>query len=76
MATEAQYLNPIGLPTDEHASFGWKLWIACVVMVISSGLFTTARVWARISKQALGWDDYVCIFAQVWHCARKAHLKH
>lgn len=65
MATEAQYLNPIGLPTDEHASFGWKLWTACVIMVIASGIFTTGRVWTRISINAFGADDGVCIFAQV-----------
>ena len=59
------WLDPTGLPTDDHDSFGWKLWVTCVVMIIFSGIFTSLRVWTRVSTKQLGTDDYVCVFAQV-----------
>jgi hypothetical protein len=59
------YVNPAGFPTPDLPNIGWKVWISLVVMVITSGLFVTIRVWTRIAAKNFGADDLAIVAAQV-----------
>ncbi|RGP63505.1 hypothetical protein FSPOR_8558 [Fusarium sporotrichioides] len=47
----------IGFPTDAGDNQGWKLYITSLVMIITAGLFVSARCIARYSIHKLGSDD-------------------
>lgn len=55
----------VGKGTPELPDRGWPLFIISVVMVIISGLFVLGRVAFRLSRRAMGTDDYVIILALV-----------
>jgi hypothetical protein len=55
----------VGNGTSELPDRGWPLFIISVVMVNISGLFVLGRVAFRLSRRAMGTDDYVIILALV-----------
>ncbi len=55
----------VGKGTSELPDRGWPLFIISVVMVNISGLFVLGRVAFRLSRRAMGTDDYVIILALV-----------
>ncbi len=55
----------VGKGTPELPDRGWPLFIVSIVMVIISGLFVLGRVAYRLSRKAMGVDDYVIILALV-----------
>ncbi|KAI7480633.1 hypothetical protein D0860_06989 [Hortaea werneckii] len=57
------YVNPAGFPSDELPNQGYRLWLAIVIMIISSGAFVIARIATRISTHQMGFDDYAIIAA-------------
>ena len=58
-------INPAGFPTPGLPNHGYKVWLAGVIMIISSGIFVGARVATRISQRQMGADDYAIIGALV-----------
>lgn len=56
-------INPAGSPTPGLANHGYKVWLAGVIMVVSSGLFVGARIATRLSQLQMGPDDYAIIGA-------------
>lgn len=56
-------ISPAGFPTPGLANHGYKVWLAGVVMIISSGLFVGARIATRMSMRQMGADDYAIIAA-------------
>ena len=59
------YVNPAGFPSDELPNQGCRLWLAIVIMIISSGAFVIARIATRLSTHQMGFDDYAIIAAFV-----------
>ncbi|GAB1738719.1 hypothetical protein NU219Hw_g3514t1 [Hortaea werneckii] len=59
------YVNPAGFPSDELPNEGYRLWLAIVIMIISSGTFVIARIATRLSTHQMGFDDYAIIAAFV-----------
>ena len=55
----------VGKGSPELPDRGWPLFIVSVVMVIASGFFVIGRVAFRLSRRAMGTDDYVIILALV-----------
>ncbi len=55
----------VGKGTSELPDRGWPLFIISIVMVNISGLFVLGRVAFRLSRRAMGTDDYVIILALV-----------
>jgi len=55
----------VGKGTSELPDRGWPLFIISVMMVNISGLFVLGRVAFRLSRRAMGTDDYVIILALV-----------
>ena len=55
----------VGKSTPGLPDRGWPLYIISVVMVIASGFFVLGRVAFRLSRKAMGIDDYVIILALV-----------
>ena len=51
----------VGKGTPELPDRGWPLYIVSVVLVIISGFFVISRVAFRLSRRAMGTDDYVII---------------
>lgn len=58
-------IDVAGFPTEGLPNHGYKVWIAGVVTIISSGLFVGARIATRISQRQMGADDYVICAAMV-----------
>jgi len=63
--TIAPYVNPAGFPSLGLPNEGYKVWLALVIMIISSGLFVAARIANRYSTRQLGADDYTIMAALV-----------
>lgn len=63
--TIAPYVNPAGFPSSGLPNEGYKVWLALVIMIISSGIFVTARITHRYRSRQLGADDYVIVAALV-----------
>lgn len=59
------YVNPAGFPSDKLPNQGYRLWLAIVIMIISSGAFVIARIATRLSTHQMGFDDYAIIAAFV-----------
>lgn len=59
------YINPAGFPTPGLPNEGYRVWLALVIMIISSGLFVIARIVARAHAGQLGVDDYTIVGAMV-----------
>lgn len=59
------HINIAGFSTPELPNQGYRVWIALVVMIISSGLFVSARVATRIVARQMGSDDYVILASLV-----------
>ena len=55
----------LGKGTPELPDRGWPLFIVSVVMVIISGLFVIGRLAFRLSRKAMGMDDYIIVLALV-----------
>ena len=55
----------VGKGTAELPDRGWPLFIISVVLVIISGFFVIGRVAFRLSRKAMGTDDYVILITLV-----------
>lgn len=64
----------VGKGTSEFPDRGWPLFIISVVMVSISGLFVLGRVAFRLSRRAMGTDDYIIIIALVSRAKTQAGL--
>lgn len=51
-------INPAGFPTPGLANHGYKVWLAGVILIITSGIFVGARVATRTSMRQMGSDDF------------------
>ena len=63
-------MGNVGKATPDVPNQGWGLYIVSVVMVIISGLFVMARIAVRLSRNMMGWDDYMIILVR----NERAHL--
>ena len=57
-------MGNVGKATAAVPNQGWGLYIVSVVMVIISGLFVMARIAVRLSRNMMGWDDYMIILVR------------
>ncbi len=60
----------VGKGTAELPDQGWPLFIVSVVMVIISAFFVIGRVAFRLSRKAMGTDDYIILITLVSTTAR------
>lgn len=65
MPTIAPYVNPAGFPSTGLPNEGYRVWLALVIMIISSGFFVAARIANRCMTRQMGADDYAIIAALV-----------
>ena len=59
------HINPAGFPTPELPNDGYRVWLALVIMVITSGLVVLARISTRVVARQTGSDDYAILAAMV-----------
>jgi len=63
--TIAPWVNPAGFPSPGLPNEGYKVWLALVIMFISSALFVVARIITRYRTRQVGLDDYAIVLALV-----------
>jgi hypothetical protein len=58
-------INVAGFSTEYLPNEGYKVWLALVIMIITSGTLVAIRTATRVAMHQMGADDYAIIGAQV-----------